>query len=262
MYDDGICSIIGLSNAFADNCDNLDRNKAWTSTFDLLNHAYESEDYAAALQYSRDLENICEHSPILNYTIAYIYKKLGDDEKYLFYLTKSTQNTERFSVDKNLLDKIWTDKYIAAHPEAAPENIVKLKSENETLKEQLKSVQLTGSEVRSLQEEVSAAHAADDALLWTSVAVSGAGIILTAVGAYTVADNKKDAIIGENHEFKVKSAYPLGWGLVAAGITATVVGIVGTGLFGYKYSKNHADDNISDLSISITPTYSSLSITF
>ena len=36
---------------------------------------------------------------------------------------ENAENTERFALDKNALDKIWSEKYLAAHPDAAPESI-------------------------------------------------------------------------------------------------------------------------------------------
>ena len=269
----GLCSLALISSAFADNCDNLNNNKTWNATFEKLNEAYQNKDYATALQYSRELESICELSPILNYTIAYIHKGLGDNEKYLFYLQKSTQNTERFSVDKNALDQIWSDKYIAAHPEADPEIIkareATIATQAETIAQQetqLKSMQLTAGESIALQEEVNASHKADDALLWTSVAISSAGLILTAVGAVLVVQNKDNAIgsrtKANQSESYVKSSYPMAWGLVGAGIGVTVIGTALSGYFGYKYSKNHKNDNTKELSFQISPYYSSVSFTF
>ena len=269
----GLCSLALISSAFADSCDKLENNKTWNATFEKLNEAYVNKDYATALQYSRELESICELSPILNYTIAYIHKGLGDKEKYLFYLQKSTQNTERFSVDKNTLDQIWSDKYIAAHPDADPEHI---KAQEETiinqaetinqLKAQLESTQITAGESIALQEEVNNSHKADDALLWTSIAIGGTGLILTAVGAVLVVQNKDKAIgsrvNADYTENYVKSGYPMAWGLVGAGIGVTVIGTALSGYFGYKYSKNHKDDNSKGLSFQISPYYSSVAFTF
>ena len=110
----GLCSLIWMHSAFADGCDALDQNEKWTSEFTQLNEAYKQKDWKLALRHSQTLEEICDLSPVLNYTIAHIHKEKGDLEKYLFYLQKSTQNTERFSVDKNLLDQMWSEKYIAA----------------------------------------------------------------------------------------------------------------------------------------------------
>ena len=260
-----------MSHAYADNCDNFDRNKAWMSNMEKLNDACEKEDWHAALRYSRDLEQICDQSPILNYTIAQIHKKLGDNEKYLFYLQKSTQNTEKYSIDKNLLDKIWTEKYIAVNPEADPARIKEREAEIArkdeevlALKEQLSSVKITAVEAGALQDEVNDARALDDVWLWTSVAVSGTGIILTAVGAVMLSHAKGDhaSIETKDGQTYVSSRYTASWGLIGAGIATTLIGAATTGYFGYKYKKNHQNDNVNELSFQISPTYSSLTLTF
>ena len=260
------------SPAFADDCDNLDRNKTWFANFEELNAAYDKGDYDTALEYSRALETICEQSPILNYTIAYIYKNKGDNEKYLFYLQKSTQNTERFAVDKDTLDRIWSDKYVAAHPEADPANIKKreatIASQAEDiaqLKAQLKSVERMAGASVELNDELNAAHASDDAMLWTSVAIGGAGLALSAVGTVFVILNKDKAIGHKGagtDDVYVKNSYPLAWSLVGAGIGVTAIGVALTGYFGYRYSQNHKKDNANELSVSISPAYTSVSFTF
>ena len=258
-----------LSSAYADSCNDLEHNGAWNKAFQNLNDAYNNKDYDTALKYSRELEKICESSPKLNYTIAYIHKNKGDDEKYKFYLTKATQNTERFAVDKYLLDRIWTEKYIAENPEADPDTIkqreatiVSLTEENTQLKDQLKSSQLTAGEAVSLQDEVNSAHASDDAMLWTSVSFAAAGLVLTGVGAALVGMNNDKAIAGASDGQYVKGIYNTGWALIGSGIGVTIIGTALTGYFGYRYSKNHKDDNTKQISFTILPSYSSMTIAF
>ena len=82
----GLCSLMWVSSVYADNCDNLDKNSVWTSEFTYLNDAYKKEDWKTALKHAKKLEEICEISPVLNYTMARIYKNSGDKEKYLYYL--------------------------------------------------------------------------------------------------------------------------------------------------------------------------------
>ena len=265
-----LSGLFSLSPVYAEDCDDLDNNKTWVANFQALNAAYDNGDYGLALEYSRELEAICEQSPILNYMIAYIYKSKGDDEKYLFYLQKSTQNTELFAVDKDTLDRIWSDKYIAAHPEADPVHIKKreaaIASQAEDiaqLKEQLKSAERMAGASIALNDELNAAHASDDVMLWTSVAIGGAGIVLTAVGAVLVAQYQDNAVgIKGGSDAYVKSNYPMAWSLVGAGIGVTAIGAALTGYFGYRYSLNHKDDNANELSVSISPAYSSVSFTF
>ena len=126
-----------LSTAFADTCNSLDQNPAWTEGFQELSKQFKSEDFKSALKSASKLEAICDQSPILNYTIARIHKNLNDDEKYLYYLQKATQNTEKFGVDKNTLDRMWSEKYIAAHPEADPDLIEARNAEISSLKQEL-----------------------------------------------------------------------------------------------------------------------------
>ena len=256
--------VMGMADAFADSCDNLDANKAWTSGFAKLNEAYKAEEWDAALKYGKELEGICELSPSLNYVIARIYKNIGDQEKYLFYLQKSTQNTERFAVDKDLLDQMWGEKYVAANPKAAPEvikareaTIVEQASEIETLRSQLKSVQLTADDSIIQHEERMVRG-----MLWTSVAVSGVGIVLTAVGAVLVGLNNDKAVNADKHGYNVKAIYNTGWALTGAGAGVTVLGVAATGYFGYQYSRNHRDESTADVSFMLSPSWSSFTLTF
>ena len=101
-----LCSLALMSHAYADNCDNFDRNKSWSSNMEKLNAAYEKEDWNSALRYSRELEQICDQSPILNYTIAHIHKNLGDNEKYLFYLRKIIYNEGNSNLERTILYEI------------------------------------------------------------------------------------------------------------------------------------------------------------
>ncbi len=256
----GISSLLWVPTAFANSCDNLNTNATWKSTFEKLNENYKNGDWDTALDYSKMLESICDESPILNYTIAHIHKNRGDKEKYLFYLQKSTQNTERFSVDKDTLDRMWSEKYIATHPEADPETIQQrdatIQSQSDEialLKEELKTVQQTANNNMTLQ---------DDAWLWTSVGIAAAGLVLTGVGAYFVAANHDKSVGADGKGYYTKKEYTIGWGLLGAGISMTVVSAAAIGFFGYRYKINHQNHPANELSFGLTPNYSSFTLTF
>ncbi len=262
----GLCSLALLTPAFADPCDNLERNKVWSATFDKLNEAYEKEDYYAALQYSRELENICEQSPILNYTIAYIHKNLGDDEKYLFYLQKSTQNTERFAVDKNLMDKIWTDKYLAAHPEATPESIESYKKTIESLKTELEQAKLANTDLS--QSTISKDAFMQDKIndyktpMWIAAGIGIGGLVMAGVGAGLVATN--DLVDEKESRFdhttvKENPIHTLGWTFVGVGAGFAISGAIFAGIFGYKYK--HYSDN-KTLTFQFSPNHASIAMAF
>ena len=262
----GLCGLMWSQQAFADNCDNLDKNKAWIESFNHLNEAYDKGDYDAALQYSRDLEAICELSPILNYTIAYIHKNKGDNEKYLFYLQKSTQNTERFMVDKNLLDRIWSDKYIAAHPDAAPENIKNLNDRLESATAEIDRLKSTTEKLESstsLKNEILERQMADyKTTLWIGAGIGIGGLVLGGVGAALIATTdpvkfNKEAELPAR--YKETPLHVLGWSLVGVGAGLTITGAVLGGIYGYKYGR--AKDSVT-YSFNLAPTNASLTIQF
>lgn len=262
-----VCMIglMGMASAFADSCENLDVNKAWTSGFASLTESFKAEDWDAALKHSKALEEICTLSPTLNYTIARIHKNMGNDEKYLYYLQKSTENTGRFLVDKDLLDRLWSEKYIVAHPEADPDRIKERESviqsqsdEIAGLREQLKNA----GDSTELRDELESMHSSEGALLWTSVAVTGAGLVLTAVGAVFVGMHNDKAVKADSKGYYVESIYNTGWGLAGAGVGLTVLGVAGTGYFGWRYSQNRKKSNAHELSFSVSPAYSSFTLSF
>lgn len=250
----GVCSLMWVSLALADNCDSINTNSEWKAQFDQLNEAYAKEDWGAALKHSRGLEEICDQSPVLNYTIAQIHKNRGDQEKYLFYLTKATQNTERFSLDKNALDKIWSEKYLAAHPDAAPESIAARNAEIEELK---------GALAAASSSQIALEHASESkalfwedqaggykALMWTGIGSAVAGAALIAAGAVLVmkpepiieVEVEKNGLFSRS-ENAVNPVYKAGWGLLGAGAALAVAGAVVGGISGYKYKL--AKDNLT-----------------
>ena len=246
-------SLIGLSPAFAENCEKLDKNKNWVSEFNQLNDDFQRQDWNSAINHAKNLEKICSQSPILNYMIAHIHKSQGDDEKYLFYLQKSTQNTERFSVDKDMLDKMWSEKYIAVHPEAAPENIKALKDQLESYKSGLETQKQVSTSVED--------NHIDDykTTMWFGTGIGAGGLVLGGVGAVILV--KTDPILFKNNSttYTENPAHILGWTLVGVGSALTIVGTILAGIYGYKYKQ--AKDN-QTLSFTLTPFNTSLSIRF
>ena len=79
--------------AFAEACLNLDGNPKWVEGLNALGQEIRDENWDLAYISARNLEKICDASPTLNYLLAIVYKNKHDNEKYLFYLQKATQNT-------------------------------------------------------------------------------------------------------------------------------------------------------------------------
>ena len=102
------------------------------------------------------------------------------------------------------------------------------------------------------------------ALMWSGVAVGIAGIAMTVAGSILVVDQRNDAIdidYGKGNA-KVKSMYAVSWGLLAAGITATIAGTAVTGYGGFHYVRTKKDKSDEPVSFGIGPTGATFSYTF
>ena len=277
MWSGGGLTLIALHSAFADGCDNLDSNASWNNNFAQLNDAFKQQNWDKAIAISRDLEAICDQSPRLNYVVAHIYQKKGDNEKYLFYLTKSTMNTERFGVDRDMLDRMWSEKYIAAHPEADPKNIKAVHEKLESTTAELERLkQSKASELKSLKEssitkDESLQRQIDDYAtpMWIGAGIGIGGLVLAGVGAALVA--KSDPIkytsmpkVDSNGEisdikYNEESKHVIGWTAIGIGSALTLTGTVLAGIYGYKYKR--AKDTM-DLSFNISSTSASITFDF
>lgn len=264
-YWGGACGLMWLSTAFADTCNSLDQNPAWTEGFQELSKQFKSEDFKSALKSASKLEAICDQSPILNYTIARIHKNLNDDEKYLYYLQKATQNTEKFGVDKNMLDRMWSEKYIAAHPEADPDLIEARNAEISSLKQELTNAHQALEEANSKVVQI---QNRDDSIrtyrtwLWAGVGIGTAGLAMTITGTVLYLLKGEDEFKGDGISSQgfaenkdITAPYAAGIGLLGAGIGLTIVGSIVAGVFGYKYSHSELD---SPISLTLAPTQSSI----
>ena len=264
-------TFITLHSAFADGCDNLNSNPSWNDNFAQLNDAFKAQNWDKAIAISRDLEAIGDQSPKLNYVVAHIYQKKGDQEKYLYYLTKSTMNTEKFGVDRDMLDKMWSEKYIATHPEADPQ---KIKATNEKLASttaELERLQSSASELRTLKKSTitkdeSLQRQIDDYAtpMWIGTGIGIGGLVLVGVGAALVTNSDPFKSPKINHdleitEYKEEPKHAAGWTALGVGSALTLTGAVLAGIYGYKYKR--AKDSM-DLSFNISPTSASVAFDF
>ena len=262
-------SMAAPMEACASPCDNLDNNPAWTSGMTKMNNAYIAGDWNEALKIGKELQNICNDSPFLNYTLANIYKNQNNKERHLFFLERATEQTRNFVVDNDMLNRMWNDKYIAAHPEADPETIKKQMNEldvaNRTLIDRDYEIQALKKELADSKKNLEDNIEMYKSLLWTGVGIGIGGLALTATGSALVITS--DAIdFKENfngpHKYTEKTEHVLGWALIGTGAALAITGSVLAGVYGYKYS--HHKDNQTDveLSFSVLPNYTSIKVEF
>jgi len=254
-----------LSNAWAaDPCDSLGSNKDWQNGIDKINNAYTNGQHEKAIQEGLRLFEICEKSPILNFTLGRLYQETNDSAKALYYFQRATLYADEYKVGKETLEIMWYERYETEHPDARPSSIEKMKKENEELKAIVVENQKTMTQHRFTEMQNSYSDSSIYAAgMWTGVAVGAAGIALTVTGAIMLVNAKDDAINFDNDKAtaNVKGAYNTYWALLGSGIGLTVVGAVFTGFMGYHYvrTKKAADDTVS---FNISPTSASLSLSF
>ncbi len=259
--------------AAAQECPNLDSNPAWNEGLRGMSAAYQAEDYEQALTIGKQLQDICDKSPVLNYMLANIYKTQKNEERYLFFLERATEQTRNFAVDNDLLNRMWSDKYIAAHPEAAPDAIM---SKNAVLRKYQFDLDLTSQtlkdreyEIQSLKKELeSSGRKLEDnlelykTLMWTGAGIGIGGLAFVGAGAGMVAVS--DVAEYQLHQnkpatYKESFVHSMGWAFVGVGCALTISGAVLAGVFGYKYS--HYSDSV-DITFNLSHQTTSMTITF
>ncbi len=267
-----ICGLMGCVCMFTcsaqmvyaenDACMSLDKTPRWNNEFNSLMANYKAKQYEDALKNADALNNICSRSPALNFSIAQIYHAMGDDAKGLFYIQRATNSTEKFAVRGELLERMWYTRYEMEHPDATPENIKKMKTENEQLRKEMDTVRVQDMQTKLKVTEDLAAQKSHYAIgLWTGVAGAGVGIVLTGIGAGLLAANSNDAISFDSFKAKaeVKSEVYASTVLLGTGIGMTVIGSAVAGIMGYYYTRIQTD---SELAIHMSPMGMQMKILF
>lgn len=262
-------------DAIDDACYGLNQNEDWYRLFNLFSASFKAGDYDKALEYTSALEEICARSPILNYSIANTYAKIGDRERAKRYIVAATDNLNEFSATYEMIAKIWSARCDIESSDIKNDTDDALKRENEL-----------NAQVESLKERTYEAIDAEKshyaAIMWTGTAVGIVGIGSVVAGAVLLATKgselkvefkpeelvfttdkptgasypKKDKAVKHSHEIKA------GYALLGVGIAATVTGAIMAGLGGYHYKRIIDSNPDSAISFNISPTSLALGVTF
>ncbi len=259
--------ITNLAHA-GDDCNNLDDNLQWRQLFQEFSEQFRGEDYQAALKTTEKLQDICDRSPILNYSIAQTYQKLDNRVKSVMYYQKATEYADEFKVKGKVLEMFWYARYEAEHPE----NIQyqkELADSQQTL--ETLNVALEESRKQSLaHERASEKYQASElgtykALMWIGISVGAAGLGMAATGSALMIANKGKNIEQNDPEhpgkIKVKDIHNVGVGLLSAGVVATITGALAAGFGGVLYSRNRTKED-ETVSFQVGPTGAVLTYQF
>lgn len=258
-------------DAIDDACYGLNQNEDWYRLFNLFSTSFKAGDYDKALEYTRELEDICARSPILNYSIANTYAKIGDRERAKRYIVAATDNLNEFSATYEMIAKIWSARCDIESSDIKNDTNDALKRENEL-----------NAQVESLKERAYEAIDAEKshyaAIMWTGTAVGIVGIGSVVAGAVLLATqdtdlkvevtpgelqfNKDGAIVAPKKSVKHNHEIKAGYALLGVGIAATVTGAIMAGLGGYHYKRIIDSNPDTAISFNVSPTSLALGVTF
>lgn len=203
-----------------DPCLSLNENPIWNQEIGRMLENLERKNYDAALQNVDKLNAICDRSPILNYSIARIYQKKGEEKNALKYFKRATVMSTEFSVDIDILEMIWYDRFVAEHPEVTAEYKENRKREVEVLEQKLVNLEPSYT------------------ALWAGIGIAGTGVLMTITGGILmgVYQNESVKYNGTNGQYQTARVSPvytfstiiLGTGIglmVSGGIVAGIVAI-------------------------------------
>ncbi len=163
--------------AFAD-CNTDVGSLRWNELSDLMNQAYQDQDYNAALNYSLQLKDMCKSAPTLLYIISDIYQQKGDDANSDEYIRLAHHAMARYEVPEELEERINIryDEVIAKTPIAL--KVVELNEQIDTLKKQLDEANNSNTSVVSSNEDLEFVRK----LKWTGTGLAVGGAVLAAIG--------------------------------------------------------------------------------
>lgn len=264
-------------DAIDDACYGLNQNEDWYRLFNLFSTSFKAGDYDKALEYTRELEDICARSPILNYSIANTYAKIGDRERAKRYIVAATDNLNEFSATYEMIAKIWSARCDIESSDIKNDTDDALKRENEL-----------NAQVESLKERAYEAIDAEKshyaAIMWTGTAVGIVGIGSVVAGAVLIGTKGTELKVEFNHDElsfntdddgnlvasyskedrSVKHSHEItaGYALLGVGIAATVTGAIMAGLGGYHYKRIIDSNPDTAISFNVSPTSLALGVTF
>ena len=100
-------AMTAASTAFADCADMENNSPEWSDLSTKLSKSYAAENYDDALNYGKRLLLICNRSPVVNFTVSEIYRKLGNNEESYTYARRASEFLIDYPVPQQLAERIW-----------------------------------------------------------------------------------------------------------------------------------------------------------
>lgn len=98
-----LCTILLPTLALAD-CSEVGSD-AWNITAEEMALAFDSGDFNTAIYKGKQLTIVCDKHPVVNFTMANIYKKQGNEEESFNYTRKASENIQQYPIPQKLAEK-------------------------------------------------------------------------------------------------------------------------------------------------------------
>jgi hypothetical protein len=257
----------------AEDCSMLEENVRWNELFTQFNTQYSEGDYAGAIETTKLLQEICSKSPILNFSIAGSYNKLGDNANAKKYIRFALEQTEEFAVSPEVLESMWLMRFEieACDREEYDKLAAKEAEERQQLEDTTHALMVANEELQKRREvmagDVSEEHLRNQILMWSGVGVGGAGLIMMITGAALAGIERGEKTV-PNDSFEsdksggvtVKSHHYATWTLLGIGIGATIAGAAMAGLGAYYYTHPITED--MTMTVAFSPSYLNFGVAF
>ena len=263
-----VAGSFAATQAFAD-CSEFGSEQWNTLSIDLAD-AYDKGDLETALKLGQQLTDICNESPIVNYTMSEIYRKMGNEDESYKYVRNASEHLKEYAVPQSLVERIWFRR--AEFDTPYKETREKLAETEKKLADAQAASASDALHIQMLTSEKDAAMASLNSLntiKWTGTGIAIGGAVITGVGAALIGiyhskadDELKVAGGGKFNDYNV--AVQAGVGLLAAGLAVGVAGSVFAiyshlKLSSAKEAMVHDDQTVS---FSFSPTSVGVQFTF
>lgn len=100
-------AMTAASTAFADCADMENNSPEWSDLSTKLTQSYSEGKFEDALNYGKRLLLICNRSPVVNFTVSEIYRKLGNNEESYNYVRRASEFIIDYPVPQQVAERIW-----------------------------------------------------------------------------------------------------------------------------------------------------------
>jgi hypothetical protein len=270
----------GATNALAD-CRDMGSDQ-WQQLNLAMASAFDAGNFEEALNNGKRMNIICDRSPVVNFTMSEIYRRMGNNAEAANYAKKSTTYIADYPVPQALAERIWMRRAEYELPYKQELDELKAKTADyDTIKADYEA-RVQAEKESAIRTRLMGKSTKDNwwGAMWAGVGIMGAGVVMTIAGGVLAARvdkvDYKTPDDSKNSGFRVRPSYIAGWTLIGLGIASTVGGTILTGIAGYRYTnfeerQKHIEAEINEsmkqesentISFQVSPTSVAFGMTF